>query len=315
MPPTSNQTFEDIDQPPDNEAYMVEDQPGTEIQVITILKTDGRPVKWPDSGQGGVYVDASANDKRTQWLRFLGRFIGEHLKKHAGSIIRNPMQCILADFPKHYELKLHMKGDRVDAYLRGSQHVHQFRSPHEFALHVRWLIAGRPLRGADLKPQCCCTYCSKVPQSAISKTIFNRKMGIHLHSHLDTFDDELLSRGDDNSGTNGVSTQTDTNQFSLDPKMALHPVVRPTRQPKLHAPRLVNDDGQTVKDPVLERRKISIGLHKGPRMLHNRGGAIWTESGSRRRGRKAPKFNFAPAHNVLGEPPVGLVRLGRHDVR
>ena len=111
------------------------------------------------------------------------------------SVPCQPDKVFLANFPAHYTLWVHKKGDphapRKDHYLygesssrciaavrmvinnllstlTGSRYVAQFRSPMEFCLHLKWLLDGQPMK-ENGRPDCRCCYCDgSVPQGEIS---------------------------------------------------------------------------------------------------------------------------------------------------
>jgi len=86
----------------------------------------------------------------------------------------------LRHFPRGYRLFTHHKSDgkeqRTDNYLYGSTHVKVFRSPAEFAFHLKWLLSGRPVMhvGGRSRPICKCKYCDpSAKQSELSRVWFN----------------------------------------------------------------------------------------------------------------------------------------------
>lgn len=101
----------------------------------------------------------------------------------------NDVEVTVVNFPRDYKLFVHMSQDsqapredpylygvlflvylfrRVFSYLKsiGSTNVLHFRSPYEFALHLVWLVQGRPLKPTG-ETACGCTYCSGVSQTVI----------------------------------------------------------------------------------------------------------------------------------------------------
>ncbi|KAI9619224.1 hypothetical protein H4Q26_011905 [Puccinia striiformis f. sp. tritici PST-130] len=64
------------------------------------------------------------------------------------------------DFPKDYKLYRHVKGQREDLYLFGSEHVLKFRTANEFSPHFHWLCTYEPTIANRI--YCKCKYCSGV---------------------------------------------------------------------------------------------------------------------------------------------------------
>ncbi|PCH43766.1 hypothetical protein WOLCODRAFT_144682 [Wolfiporia cocos MD-104 SS10] len=117
----------------------------------------------PDE-DGCVNYFAKASEKTEDaWKSVLGRVLARDVVRQdvrkQGDVWRgDPSRSMLAEFPTGYQLYTHRTGDpscpRTDEYLYGSESVHCFRSPQEFAEHTVWLAKGRTTR-------CHCCYCDK----------------------------------------------------------------------------------------------------------------------------------------------------------
>lgn len=163
----------------------------TYLVVLNDNTTDGVPDNHPESmppepnGQGEVnYYDTADRHKIRHWKRKLGWFVVEHVlqpdfHRGTGQTLPEPDYAMLYDFPKNYKLYVHRKGHRhdprEDAYLYGSRYVHVFRSPEEFAPHLKWLMDGSPLKPSG-DPNCKCKYCDPTrKQREISAELHHKK--------------------------------------------------------------------------------------------------------------------------------------------
>ncbi|KAI0329418.1 hypothetical protein GY45DRAFT_1304915 [Cubamyces sp. BRFM 1775] len=129
-----------------------------------------------ERGQVNYYEEAEQSIDRL-WRERLGKYLYDHVVKdemarQGVQLLPKPDKIYLANFPAHYTLWVHKKGDphdpRRDRYLYGSRYVAQFRSPMEFCLHLKWLLDGQPMK-ENGRPDCRCCYCDgSVPQGEIS---------------------------------------------------------------------------------------------------------------------------------------------------
>jgi len=97
-------------------------------------------------------------DKATRdgWFWKLGYLVAKyHAQYLHWNFTGDPFDCILQEFPEHYEMFMSVTPKRKDLYLYGSQNVLKFRSAQEFHPHLVWLMAGMPN-----SPGCECHYCA-----------------------------------------------------------------------------------------------------------------------------------------------------------
>jgi len=160
--------------------------------------TDADSSRWPtrtekaaDQNGNANYDVSASDDKQSEWKEKLGGhlrtvlIIPELEEKGWDDTLLESVQdahITLLDFPEGYKLYHHMSQEyqrpRTDTYLYGSTWVRYFRSPREFAMHLKWLLDDRPLTG-KLRPNCKCRWCSKVSQTEIDRKYLFLKVSPH----------------------------------------------------------------------------------------------------------------------------------------
>jgi len=160
------------------------------VVEIMHLATDADSSRWPTRTEEAVDENGNANydvsaseDKQIDWKNKLGGHLRTVLiipqleQKGWDDTLLGSVQdahITLLDFPEGYKLYEHKsqayQRPRTDTYLYGSKWVHYFRSPREFAMHLKWLLDGRPLT-IKLRPDCKCTgkRCSGMSQTDIDR--------------------------------------------------------------------------------------------------------------------------------------------------
>ncbi|OAV89872.1 hypothetical protein PTTG_06167 [Puccinia triticina 1-1 BBBD Race 1] len=131
---------------------------------INCLNSDGDPSKWRETGptidSTGATCYWKADDSECQALT-------ERWKKTCGKTAAKLLGLTedatdedwrIHDFPKGYKLYRHLKGQREDVYLFGSEHVTKFRTANEFSPHFHWLCTYTPT--AANRIYCKCKYCT-----------------------------------------------------------------------------------------------------------------------------------------------------------
>jgi len=157
--------------------YVAHQYPGGPVGIILSTDgkaTDGTPDNRPreltrivdENGLVNYYKEAE-EDSELYWRKIVGEVLAKQVvkpavKRQGDKWTGTWERSILGEFPEHYKLYTHYKGDRhnarTDHYLYGSKYVKCFRSPAEFAYHAIWLMLGSPLK-VNGNPACRCTYC------------------------------------------------------------------------------------------------------------------------------------------------------------
>ncbi|KAH9462478.1 hypothetical protein MJO28_002752 [Puccinia striiformis f. sp. tritici] len=133
---------------------------------ISCLNSDGDSSKWKTTGLAidstGATCYWKTDDPECEAL-------AEKWKKTCGKTVAKLLGLAddgtdedwrVKDFPKDYKLYRHVKGQREDLYLFGSEHVLKFRTANEFSPHFHWLCTYEPTIANRI--YCKCKYCSGV---------------------------------------------------------------------------------------------------------------------------------------------------------
>jgi len=147
-----------------------------EPNIITCLNSDGESSKWKETGptidSTGATCYWKTDDLETallaeKWKKTLGKTAAKLL-----GLSDDPTDedWRVQDFPTNYKLYRHIKGQREDVYLLGSQHVGKFRTANEFSPHFHWLCNYEAT--SDNRMYCKCKYCSGAKyQGSVNSTL------------------------------------------------------------------------------------------------------------------------------------------------
>ncbi|KAA1086187.1 hypothetical protein PGTUg99_018475 [Puccinia graminis f. sp. tritici] len=133
---------------------------------INCLNSDGDSSKWRETGPSvdstgsTCYWKADDSECRLlaeKWKKTLGKTAAKLLGLAEDSTDED---WRVQDFPNGYKLYRHLKGQREDVYLFGSEHVTKFRTANEFSPHFHWLCTYEPTPANRI--YCKCKYCSGV---------------------------------------------------------------------------------------------------------------------------------------------------------
>jgi len=148
--------------------------------------SDGDTSLWYENGKKVVDSNGEVNymvqiplDGVTgkSWRRKIGTFLAQEVLDIDP---RRRSKWYIEKFPRGYALYEHRTGasyaPRTDHYLVGCNLGHIFRSPNEFALHAKHIFDVAKASDLSNAPACECKYCSRTPQSDISRHYFHMNL-------------------------------------------------------------------------------------------------------------------------------------------
>ncbi|KDQ56857.1 hypothetical protein JAAARDRAFT_70509 [Jaapia argillacea MUCL 33604] len=161
------------------------------ITEIVIKRSDRDPRYWPGEAMRTQVVGADRfvdfydepEEKNVKhWKKMLGFYLAKFVLQPLGYDI-DINNCYIRSFPQGYKLFCHKKGHkdapRRDSYLCGWKK--DFRSPAEFARHLKWLMLGAKRNPATLKTTCDCCYCDdRMTRQQIAELEWGRKFSRRL---------------------------------------------------------------------------------------------------------------------------------------
>ncbi|PLW04526.1 hypothetical protein PCANC_28793 [Puccinia coronata f. sp. avenae] len=273
---------------------------------ISCLNSDGDVSKWKETGptvdSTGSTCYWKTDDPETQllsdkWKRTLGKTAAKLLGLSDDS---NDEDWRVQDFPKDYKLYRHVKGQREDFYLLGSQHVTKFRTANEFSPHFHWLCTYEPTLANRI--YCKCKYCSG------SKTQGSVNTTLGITDKTKRFSSPIF---DSKSGSQ--------NKRKAEEEMAKENMRKRTNTesvPSTRAPRAAQKPGQARKSlPAHVLNSVANGGTVGPGRKAQFSGPYVNKDRDRDLSELKCVFRMAELVWCKLDQPIDGTKEGRPDVR